>query len=125
MWLGVRTWKSAAAPLAPVAATATGSRRAFGEGIVVEALNPKTAAYFLAFIPQFVDAQAGSVAAQFVLLGSISVALDTGVDIAVACAAGCARTALTGRPLIIHRLRQGSGAVLCGLGITLAVARRP
>jgi len=52
---------------------------ALREGIVVEALNPNTAAFFLAFIPQFVDTTA-NVALQFVVLRTISVALNTGVD---------------------------------------------
>lgn len=125
LWLGYRTWRSAGKPVGAIAATATGARRAFGEGIVVEALNPKTAAFFLAFIPQFVDAGAGSVAAQFILLGSISVALNTGADIVVTFLAAGARDRLAARPGIIRRLRQASGAVLCGLGLTLAVARRP
>lgn len=125
LWLGFRTWRSAGEPVADIAATSTGARRAFGEGIVVEALNPKTAAFFLAFIPQFVDANAGSVAAQFILLGSISVALNTGADVVVTFLAAGARDRLAARPGIIRRLRQGSGAVLCGLGLTLAIARRP
>lgn len=125
VWLGIKTWKSASQPVAVIEARATGAGAAFREGIVVEALNPKTAAFFLAFIPQFVDASAGSVALQFILLGSISVLLNTGVDIVVACAAAHARDRLATRPGIIRRLRQGSGAVLCGLGLTLAVARRP
>src|SRR3712207_3367915 len=58
-----------------------GARRAFREGVLVEALNPKTAAFFLAFIPQFVSPGAGDVALQFVLLGTLSVGLNTLVDI--------------------------------------------
>lgn len=53
-----------------------GARRAFREGVLVEAPNPKTAAFFLAFVPQFVNPAEGSVAVQCVLLGSISVALN-------------------------------------------------
>src|SRR5690348_8075560 len=67
IWLGLKTWRGARV-CAPTAVKTTGARRAFREGIVVEALNPKTAAFFLAFIPQFVDASA-NVAMQFIFLG--------------------------------------------------------
>jgi len=55
--------------------------------VVVEALRPKTAAFFLAFIPQFLDPSAGAVALLFILLGSISVVLNTLTDIVVAIGA--------------------------------------
>ncbi len=100
-----------------------GTARAFREGILVEAFNPKTAAFFLAFIPQFID-PAGSVATQFVVLGLISVALNTGVDVVVAYAAARARASFTERPNLIRRLRTASGVILCGLGTTLLLARR-
>lgn len=123
VWLGIKTIREARLAL-PAAAASTGARRAFREGIVVEALNPKTAAFFLAFIPQFVD-PAGSVALQFVALGIISVVLNTAADVAVAYMASSARAALTRRPRVIRRIREGSGLAICGLGVTLAFARRP
>ncbi|NYN63893.1 LysE family transporter, partial [Salmonella enterica subsp. enterica serovar Typhimurium] len=67
----------AGGPVAPP----IGARRAFREGVVVEALNPKTAAFFLAFVPQFVDPSTGSVALQFMLLGFVSVVLNTLADV--------------------------------------------
>lgn len=125
VWLGVKTIREARLALPDAHAVATtGSRRAFREGVVVEALNPKTAAFFLAFIPQFVD-PAGSVALQFAILGLISVALNTLADFGVAFMASSARTALARRPRAIRRIREGSGFVICGLGVTLAFARRP
>jgi threonine/homoserine/homoserine lactone efflux protein len=123
VWLGIKTIREARLEL-PVAAASTGARRAFREGIVVEALNPKTAAFFLAFIPQFLD-PAGSVALQFVVLGLISVTLNTTADLAVAYMASSARAALARRPRVIRRIREGSGLAICGLGVTLAFARRP
>jgi threonine/homoserine/homoserine lactone efflux protein len=91
----------------------------------VEAFNPKTAAFFLAFLPQFVHPAQGSVALQFVVLGLISVALNTLADIVVVSMAGSVRGGLMGRPILIKRMREGSAAVLCTLGISLAFARRP
>lgn len=122
VWLGVKTWREARVA-ETVAVETTGAWRAFREGIVVEALNPKTAAFFLAFLPQFVD-PAAPVAQQFVILGLISVALNTAVDVVVTYGAARARAGLAARPSVITNLRRGSGAVMCGLGATLMFARR-
>jgi threonine/homoserine/homoserine lactone efflux protein len=121
IWLGLKTWRQArVVELAEL--QTTGVRRAFREGIVVETLNPKTAAFFLAFIPQFVDSSA-NVAAQFILLGLISVALNTSVDLMVTYWAAKARAGFAKRPSFITRTRQASGALMCGLGATLLFAR--
>lgn len=122
VWLGLKAWREADTFL-PAAVRETGSRQAFREGVIVEALNPKTAAFFLAFIPQFVD-PSQPVAAQFVVLGLISVALNTTADIVVTCWAAIARAEFENRPSLIRRLRQASGAVMCALGASLLFARR-
>jgi threonine/homoserine/homoserine lactone efflux protein len=130
VWIGFRTFQLArrdataglnGAPSAPP----MGPRRAFREGVLVEALNPKTAAFFLAFIPQFVDPTEGRVALQFVVLGFISVALNTLADIVVAFAASSIREGAAARPALIRRLREVSGAGMVALGIGLAMAKRP
>jgi threonine/homoserine/homoserine lactone efflux protein len=123
IWLGIKTLREARLVLPP-APSPSGTVRAFREGIVVEALNPKTAAFFLAFLPQFVD-PAGSVWVQFVFLGLISVTLNTLVDVVIVLLAGRARTLAHGRPTLLHRLRTGSGLLIAGLGIGLLMARRP
>jgi threonine/homoserine/homoserine lactone efflux protein len=102
-----------------------GPRRAFCEGVLVEALNPKTAAFFLAFVPQFVDLPEGHVALQFVVLGFVSVALNTLADILVAFAASGIREGAAAHPALIRRLREASRAGLVALGIGLALAKRP
>jgi threonine/homoserine/homoserine lactone efflux protein len=122
IWLGLNTWRGARI-VEPVEVQTTGVRRAFREGIVVEALNPKTAAFFLAFIPQFVDPSA-NVAAQFIVLGLISVALNTSADLVVTYWAARARAGFARRPSFLIRTRQASGAIMCGLGATLLLARR-
>ena len=128
VWIGLRTIQSArhGAGLGDMpAAPPVGPRRAFREGALVEALNPKTAAFFLAFVPQFLDPAAGHVALQFMLLGVISVTLNTLADLVVACAAGGIRDGAAARPALIARLRAASGAAMVALGVGLAFARRP
>jgi threonine/homoserine/homoserine lactone efflux protein len=130
IWFGLRTVRSArrdaSADLEGGSATPpVGARRAFREGVLVEALNPKTAAFFLAFVPQFVDPVAGHVALQFVVLGFVSVALNTLADVVVAFAASGIRKGAAARPALIRRLREASGAAMVALGIGLALARRP
>jgi threonine/homoserine/homoserine lactone efflux protein len=127
VWLGIRTFQSARRNATDFAAVEppVGVHRAFREGVFVEALNPKTAAFFLAFIPQFVNLSAGYVAMQFVVLGFVSVVLNTLADIVVAFAASRIREGAAARPALIRRLREGSGAAMVALGLGLALAKRP
>jgi threonine/homoserine/homoserine lactone efflux protein len=125
VYLGIKTWREAGAAPEFGNGPAMGARKAFREGVIVEAFNPKTAAFFLAFLPQFVDPHAGSVALQFIVLGTISVVLNTSVDVVVTYAASAVRNRLAKRPIIIRRMRQTSGGILCALGVTLALAKRP
>lgn len=103
--------------------SAQGARRALFEGIAVEALNVKTALFFLAFLPQFV-APGEPLVPQLVLLGSICVALNTLVDVVAVLtahrllASGVARAA---RARLMTRI---SGATMIGLGVFLATAKR-
>jgi threonine/homoserine/homoserine lactone efflux protein len=117
IWLGIRTFREAR-HLLPEQIAPVGSKRAFRDGVLVEALNPKTAAFFLAFIPQFLDPAGNYPALQFMTLGLVSVALNTLVDFIVV-------TGLVRRPRLFQRLRQGSGLFIAGLGVSLALARRP
>jgi len=124
VWLGIKTFREAR-ELLPQKVIAVGTQRVFREGVLVEALNPKTAAFFLAFIPQFIDPAGGYPALQFITLGLVSVALNTLVDFIVVLMASTAHSGLTRRPQLLQRLRQGSGLFIAGLGISLALARRP
>jgi threonine/homoserine/homoserine lactone efflux protein len=124
VWLGIKTLREADAALL-VKPLPTGARHAFRDGIVVEALNPKTAAFFLAFIPQFISPQNGHVGLQFLALGMISVALNTAADVFVVQLASSVRGAIAARPGLLRRIRQAAGATMAGLGISLALMRRP
>ncbi len=128
VWLGLRTLLMARREAMPgLAATtpAIGAGRAFREGVLVEVLNPKTAAFFLAFVPQFLDPAAGRPGLQFLLLGFLSVALNTLADIAIALAASRLRDGAAARPTLVRRLREASGGAMVALGLGLAFARRP
>lgn len=124
VWLGIKTMREARIDI-DMRAEPTGARRAFREGIVVEALNPKTAAFFLAFLPQFVDPAAGPVWLQFLLLGLVSVILNTAADVVVVVVASRARSMAVARPSLLRRLRQGAGLAISSLGLALLFARRP
>ncbi|MBH5400329.1 LysE family translocator [Bradyrhizobium sp. CNPSo 4010] len=124
VWLGIKTFRSAGSDLS-LGSEPIGDKRAFRDGVLVEALNPKTAAFFLAFIPQFLDPTGSSPTLQFILLGAISVALNTLADVVVVLMASATRAQLTGRPLLMRRLTQGSGVFIAGLGLSLALAQRP
>ena len=124
VWIGTKTIREARLPFQTKVVT-TGAARAFREGILVEAFNPKTAAFFLAFLPQFVDPSAGPVWLQFLVLGLISVGLNTAVDGGVALLASRARSIAMGRPTMLRRLRTVAGGLIAGLGLALLFARRP
>ena len=96
-------------------------RRAFIDGVVVNVLNPKTALFFLAFLPQFVDVARGAVGVQVLCLGAIFVALGLITDGAYALTAGTAAEYLRDRPRFLASERWISGSMYIGLGL-VAVA---
>jgi len=100
-----------------------GARRAFMEGIVVEALNVKTALFFLAFLPQFAVPHA-PLAPQLVLLGCICVALNTLVDVVAVFGADRLLKSSTARATRAKVLNRISGGTMVALGVFLATARR-
>jgi len=92
----------------------------FIQGIFTEVLNPKTALFFLSFIPQFVDAKAGSAFTQFLFLGTGSVLLNTSVDVIVALFAGPIGSRLLSSRKARVRQRRATGAAMVGLGLYVA-----
>jgi threonine/homoserine/homoserine lactone efflux protein len=87
---------------------------------MTEVLNPKSALFFLSFIPQFVNRTGGHVFLQFVLLGTLSVALNTSADIVVTLLAGPLGQRIHGSEHFRRRQRTLTGAVMIGLGSYLA-----
>jgi threonine/homoserine/homoserine lactone efflux protein len=96
-------------------------RWAFVRGMVVNALNPKTALFFLAFLPQFVDPARGGVWSQALVLGLVFVGLGLVTDSLYALAGGTVGGLLRRRRSAV---RYGSGFVFIALGATAALAKR-
>jgi threonine/homoserine/homoserine lactone efflux protein len=95
----------------------------FVQGVMTEVLNPKTALFFLSFIPQFVSIQQGHVAVQFLVLGAISVTLNTCADVLVACFAGPLGSSMKRNARLRSGQRTASGVAMIGLGVYVAAAR--
>jgi len=95
-------------------------RRAFLDGVVVNVLNPKTALFFLAFLPQFVMTARGDVGAQVLGLGLLFVGLGVITDGLYAVGAGTAAHWLRGNPQFARRERWVSGSMYIGLGVAAA-----
>jgi len=100
-----------------------GVRAAFRDGVVVEALNIKTAMFFLAFIPQFVD-PARPVAMQFILLGTICVVLNTLADLVAVALASRLLESSSARAARARWMTRASGVTMLGLGAYVALAKR-
>ncbi len=100
------------------------SKRAFIDSVVVEMLNPKTALFFLAFLPQFVDpAAAFPVWLQFLILGVAVNIVFTSADFVVVMVAGLAAGRLKRSAFAQGVARRAAGAILMGLGLHLAWQR--
>ena len=123
IYLGIRLLLRKDQALTVEAVASQGVRRALLEGIVVEALNIKTALFFLAFLPQFASPNE-SLVRQLVLLGSICVALNTLVDVIAVFAADRLLKSSAARAARARLLTTASGATMLGLGAYLALARR-
>lgn len=123
VYLGIRLLlrKDQALTVEPVASQ--GVRRALFEGIVVEALNVKTALFVLAFLPQFVSPSEPLIP-QLVLRGSICVALNTLVDVLAVFSADRLLKSGAARAARARLLTRVSGVTMLGLGAYLALARR-
>jgi threonine/homoserine/homoserine lactone efflux protein len=96
--------------------------RIFGQGIIVNILNPKTALFFFAFLPQFVDATRGAVALQILFLGTLFAIMGITSDSLWALFAGTVAQYLKGRARWLNAQRYVSGGMLISLGVATAFA---
>lgn len=97
-------------------------RNPLWQGVATEVFNPKTALFFLSFIPQFVNRGSGHVFLQFVALGTISVVLNTTADLIVIALAGPLGARIRSSATFRRRQRTVTGAIMIGLGTYLATS---
>lgn len=121
IYLGLRTLLARHPAEHTAAVPSESTRRILLQGIVTEALNPKTALFFLAFLPQFINPD-GSVILQFMVLGTISVLLNTTADLLVAFFAGPIGYALRNNQRVRRGQQLGTGGALIALGVYVALA---
>jgi len=98
------------------------ARNPLWQGVATEVLNPKTALFFLSFIPQFVNRGSGHVFLQFVALGTISVVMNTTADLIVIAMAGPLGERIRSSATFRRRQRTVTGAIMIGLGTYLATS---
>jgi threonine/homoserine/homoserine lactone efflux protein len=122
VFLGVRRLLGRDEPTDPAVRGRKSLSRLFRQGVVVNVLNPKTALFFFAFLPQFVDIDAGKVGAQIAVLGVIFVVLGLASDGVYALVAGTLGERLRGSERVLRIQRYVSGTVFVGLGLATAVS---
>jgi threonine/homoserine/homoserine lactone efflux protein len=120
IYLGIKTLLSKEKPEPNEEIQKTGLSRVFYQGVIVNLLNPKTALFFFAFLPQFVDPERGALAMQIILLGVILMALGGLSDFSYALAAGSIGKWLRGNAKFLRAQRYFAGSVYMGLGAATA-----
>jgi len=120
VWLGVRMIRTRNADV--TIRPSKPSQGAFRQGILTEILNPKTALFFLSFIPQFIAPERGHVFLQFVLLGALSVILNTAADLVVVALAAPLERKLKNSVRFRRGQRVASGVGMITLGAYVAFA---
>jgi threonine/homoserine/homoserine lactone efflux protein len=119
VWLGVKLWR---APMSEAAAPPLSARRAFRDAYVVTALNPKSIAFFVAFVPQFLDGASAFLPQAMTLVASF-VSLAGGNALLYALLAG-RMSGLVTRPRVRRGFNRVGGGMLVGAGIATAAMRR-
>ncbi|MBB3999080.1 LysE family translocator [Aureimonas pseudogalii] len=125
IWLGISLFRSNDASVADLSGIAPKSgRRAFAESVTVEVLNPKTAIFFMAFLPQFIDpAAAFPVWVQLAMLGVVVNLLFSFSDIVCVVLAGFVMSRLKRSSCVQRWVQRAGGAILVGLGTHLALQK--
>ena len=123
VWLGFRMIRTRDVPMEE-SSEANSTNYAFRQGIVTEVLNPKTALFFLSFLPQFVKPSLGHVVVQFLLLGIMSVSLNTTADLLVVSFAAPIGARLRSSARFRCNQRVASGIGMIGLGAFVALGEK-
>src|ERR1700730_8147411 len=125
IWIGLKTLLTHQRSESLPEMRRRGFGSAFYQGLLVNLLNPKTALFFLAFLPQFVDTSRGRVTLQIILLGAMLAFLGTASDCIYALAAGGFGSWLRGNLRRLKSLRYVAGSVYLGLGLATAMKTIP
>ena len=124
IWLGIAMFRAKAADVDLAVFEPKSGRRALVESITVEALNPKTAIFFLAFLPQFIDASGSlPVWAQFLILGAVVNTMFSSADLIAVLLAGAVAAWLKRSSRAQRLLRRAGGVLIAGLGVNLVLQR--
>lgn len=124
VWLGVQSLRAYRAGLAEpsIAVQHRALRRVFVDGVVLNILNPKTAIFFLSFVPQFVDPNASNATLQVAAFGAAFIAIGLVTDGAYAVAGGWIGTRLTASVAVRRRKDLIAGTTYLGLGLATALS---
>src|SRR6201998_1865528 len=122
IYLGIRTLRSGNAAVVDPSREKLSLGRVFGQGVLVNLLNPKTALFFLAFLPQFVDPARGAVPFQIAFLGLLFTLMGLTSDGLYALVAGTAARWVKRNGHYLRYERYVTGGVFIGLGLTAAFA---
>lgn len=123
IYLGIRAMLEKA-PIVLNGAPAISAGRAFRQAVLTEVLNPKTALFFLAFLPQFVRPEHGSTALQLATLGAVFVLLGLVSTIVFAVGAGRLGNLLRRHPAVVKWQGKVVGTIYCAVGVRLALQER-
>ncbi|MFI0843199.1 LysE family translocator [Mesorhizobium sp. IMUNJ 23232] len=124
IWLGISLFRAKVQGEADMPGAAPKSaRRAFLQSVTVEVLNPKTAIFFMAFLPQFIDASGAPVWIQFVVLGTIVNLMFSFADIVSVLLASAVMAKMRQSSRAQKLMQRAGGAILVGLGTHLALQR--
>ncbi|ANT48877.1 LysE family translocator [Mesorhizobium amorphae] len=123
VYLGIRAILEKA-PANPAGSLPISAGKAFRQAIVTEVLNPKTALFFLAFLPQFVHPDNGWVVLQLMVLGAVFVLLGLFSTVVFAVSAGGLGRFLRRNPAVLRWQGKVVGGIYCALGLRLALQQR-
>ncbi len=121
IYLGIRKLVSRGEDATNQAMESEPLQRVYAQGLMVNLLNPKTALFFFAFLPQFIVPSKGNVALQFLALGILFIGLATMTDSTYALLASSIANRIKGNAGLIKSQRYFAGLVYVGLGVTTAL----
>lgn len=124
IWIGIRSFLDDTDVGVSMGSRAISPAIAFRQACLAEVLNPKSAMFFLAFLPQFVTPQTGPAWSQLLFLGLLFVLVGTGATLLVALFAGQVGGLLRRNPFIIRWQGRVIGSLYCALGVRLALQPR-